>query len=136
VRVYCSFKKFPFQKKSNEFYSVVADFQLVCDQKDKVRWIQVLMAIGSVQIFSGPIILLIFQLVGSVFGGHMGDFFGRKAMFFGAQLLIIITSIMCTAAQGWIAFAVIQAVNNFLYGIIEVGIDLGNCSCGTTLGSY
>lgn len=106
------------QKNSTEFYSVVANFKLICDRKENVRWIQIIQAGGSVTLFS-DVLNTVFQLVGSVFGGHMGDFFGRKAMFFAAQLLIIITSIMCTASKDWIAFAALQAVNCFLYGIIE-----------------
>ncbi|CAI4225120.1 unnamed protein product [Auanema sp. JU1783] len=92
-------------KGSVEFYSVVGAFKLVCDNKDKVKWIQIIQAGGS--------------LVGSVFGGHMGDWFGRKTIFFYAQLLIIVTSIMSTAAHEWIVFSILQALNCFLYGVIE-----------------
>lgn len=92
-------------KQNLEFFSVVAQFQLICDDGDKVEWIEVIMA-GS-------------SLIGSIIGGHMGDHFGRQTIFFTGELLIIITSMMCTAAQSWIAFAAIQGVNCFIYGVIE-----------------
>ncbi|VDM60039.1 unnamed protein product [Angiostrongylus costaricensis] len=40
-------------------------------------------------------------------------------MFFIGQLFIIITSIMSTASRNWIAYAFIQGMNCFLYGVIE-----------------
>lgn len=92
-------------KQNLEFFSVVGQFQLICDDSDKVEYIEVIMA-GS-------------SLIGSIIGGHMGDHFGRQTIFFTGELLIIITSMMCTAAQSWIAFACIQGVNCFLYGVIE-----------------
>lgn len=92
-------------KDNLEFFSVVAQFQLICDDGDKVEYIEVIMA-GS-------------SLIGSIIGGHMGDHFGRQTIFFTGELLIIITSMMCTAAQSWVAFAVIQGVNCFIYGVIE-----------------
>ncbi|CAD6186698.1 unnamed protein product [Caenorhabditis auriculariae] len=88
-----------------EFFSIVAQFKLICADSDKPKWIDVILAGGS--------------LVGSVIGGHVGDHFGRQTAFFVAQLLIIITSMMSTASQSWIAFASIQCVNCFLYGVIE-----------------
>ncbi|PAV64473.1 hypothetical protein WR25_07046 [Diploscapter pachys] len=90
---------------ATEFYSLVAAFKLICDDSDKTKWIEVIMAGGS--------------LIGSIVGGHMGDHLGRKRIFLSGQILIILTSMMCTASRGWIAFAVIQAVNCFLYGVIE-----------------
>lgn len=92
-------------KENLEFFSVVAQFKLICDDGDKVEWIEVIMA-GS-------------SLIGSIIGGHMGDHFGRQTIFFTGELLIIITSMMCTAAQSWVAFAAIQGVNCFIYGVIE-----------------
>ncbi|CCD72108.1 Major facilitator superfamily (MFS) profile domain-containing protein [Caenorhabditis elegans] len=92
-------------KQNLEFFSIVGQFQLICDDSDKVEYIEVIMA-GS-------------SLIGSIIGGHMGDHFGRQTIFFTGELLIIITSMMCTAAQSWIAFSVIQGVNCFLYGVIE-----------------
>lgn len=92
-------------KQNLEFFSIVGQFQLICDDSDKVEYIEVIMA-GS-------------SLIGSIIGGHMGDHFGRQTIFFTGELLIIITSMMCTAAQSWIAFACIQGVNCFLYGVIE-----------------
>ncbi|XGW14981.1 hypothetical protein V3C99_000902 [Haemonchus contortus] len=94
------------EKDSVEFVSLVADFKLICDDADKVKWIQVIQAGGS--------------LLGSIMGGHMGDHLGRQTIFFTGQLLIIITSMMSTASQNWIAYASIQGVNCFLYGVIEV----------------
>ncbi|VDL63852.1 unnamed protein product [Nippostrongylus brasiliensis] len=93
-------------RNSVEFYSLVANFKLICDDSDKVKWIQVIQAGGS--------------LIGSIIGGHLGDHFGRQTIFFTGQLLIIITSMMSTASQNWIAYASIQGVNCFLYGVIEV----------------
>lgn len=90
---------------ATEFYSLVAAFKLICDDSDKTKWIEVIMAGGS--------------LFGSIVGGHMGDHLGRKRIFLSGQILIILTSMMCTASRGWIAFAVIQGVNCFLYGVIE-----------------
>ncbi|KAF1752657.1 hypothetical protein GCK72_019212 [Caenorhabditis remanei] len=92
-------------KQNLEFFSIVGQFQLICDDEDKVEYIEVIMA-GS-------------SLIGSIIGGHMGDHFGRQTIFFTGELLIIITSMMCTAAQSWIAFAAIQGVNCFIYGVIE-----------------
>ncbi|CAI5451066.1 unnamed protein product [Caenorhabditis angaria] len=89
-----------------EFFSLVAQFQLICDNANVPEYIEVIMAGCS--------------LVGSIFGGHMGDHYGRQTIFFTGQLLIIITSMMSTAAQNWQAFAAIQGVNCFLYGVIEV----------------
>ncbi|CAJ0582647.1 unnamed protein product, partial [Mesorhabditis spiculigera] len=91
---------------SVEFRSLVADFKLVCDDSDKVKWIEVIQAGGS--------------LIGSVIGGHLGDHLGRRTIFFSGQLTIIITSMMCTAARNWYAYASIMGFNCFLYGIIEV----------------
>ncbi|CAJ0588048.1 unnamed protein product [Cylicocyclus nassatus] len=99
-------KSYTAEKASVEFVSLVADFKLVCDDADKVKWIEIIQAGGS--------------LVGSIIGGHMGDHLGRKTIFFTGQLLIIITSIMSIASRGWIAYASIQGVNCFLYGVIEV----------------
>ncbi|PIC24900.1 hypothetical protein B9Z55_018037 [Caenorhabditis nigoni] len=92
-------------KQNLEFFSIVGQFQLICDDSDKVEYIEVIMA-GS-------------SLIGSIIGGHMGDHFGRQTIFFTGELLIIITSMMCTAARSWIAFAAIQGVNCFIYGVIE-----------------
>uniref|UniRef100_A0A1I7TYD7 MFS domain-containing protein n=1 Tax=Caenorhabditis tropicalis TaxID=1561998 RepID=A0A1I7TYD7_9PELO len=92
-------------KENLEFFSIVGQFKLICDDGDKVEWIEVIMA-GS-------------SLIGSIIGGHMGDHFGRQTIFFTGELLIIITSMMCTAAQSWVAFAAIQGVNCFIYGVIE-----------------
>ncbi|CAB3398915.1 unnamed protein product [Caenorhabditis bovis] len=92
-------------RENLEFFSVVAQFKLICDDDDKPEYIEVIMA-GS-------------SLIGSIFGGHIGDHYGRQTIFFTGQLLIIITSMMTTAARGWISFAVIQGANCFLYGVIE-----------------
>ncbi|ETN84609.1 transporter, major facilitator family protein [Necator americanus] len=107
----CAFMKkncqsYTAEKDSVEFVSLVADFKLICDDADKVKWIEITQAGGS--------------LIGSIIGGHMGDHLGRKTIFFSGQLLIIITSMMSTASRGWIAYASIQGVNCFLYGVIEV----------------
>ncbi|KAK6758862.1 hypothetical protein RB195_016221 [Necator americanus] len=107
----CAFMKkncqsYTAEKDSVEFVSLVADFKLICDDADKVKWIEIIQAGGS--------------LIGSIIGGHMGDHLGRKTIFFSGQLLIIITSMMSTASRGWIAYASIQGVNCFLYGVIEV----------------
>ncbi|EPB65709.1 hypothetical protein ANCCEY_15224, partial [Ancylostoma ceylanicum] len=99
-------KSYTAEKDSVEFVSLVADFKLICDDADKVKWIEIIQAGGS--------------LIGSIIGGHMGDHLGRKTIFFSGQLLIIITSMMSTASRGWIAYASIQGVNCFLYGVIEV----------------
>ncbi|VDO59983.1 unnamed protein product [Heligmosomoides polygyrus] len=96
------------ERDSVEFVSLVADFKMICDDADKVEWIQVIQAGGS--------------LVGSIIGGHMGDHLGRQTIFFTGQLLIIITSMMSTASQNWIAYASIQGVNCFLYGVIELNL--------------
>uniref|UniRef100_A0A0K0DJX3 MFS domain-containing protein n=1 Tax=Angiostrongylus cantonensis TaxID=6313 RepID=A0A0K0DJX3_ANGCA len=104
LRTNCS--KYTAEKKTLEFVSLVADFKMICNDADKVKWIEVIQAGGS--------------LIGSIFGGHMGDHFGRKTMFFIGQLFIIITSIMSTASRNWIAYAFIQGMNCFLYGVIEV----------------
>ncbi|EPB69561.1 hypothetical protein ANCCEY_11344, partial [Ancylostoma ceylanicum] len=98
-------KSYTAEKDSVEFVSLVADFKLICDDADKVKWIEIIQAGGS--------------LIGSIIGGHMGDHLGRKTIFFSGQLLIIITSMMSTASRGWIAYACIQGVNCFLYGVIE-----------------
>ncbi|KAJ1350742.1 hypothetical protein KIN20_006617 [Parelaphostrongylus tenuis] len=98
--------KYTAEKKSVGFVSLVGDFKMICNDADKVKWIQVIQAGGS--------------LVGSIIGGHMGDYYGRKTMFFIGQLFIIITSIMSTASRNWIAYACIQGMNCFLYGVIEV----------------
>lgn len=37
-----------FQKDSVEFRSLVSDFKLVCDDADKVKWIEVIQAGGAV----------------------------------------------------------------------------------------
>ncbi|CAI2355237.1 unnamed protein product [Caenorhabditis sp. 36 PRJEB53466] len=92
-------------KQNLEFFSLVGQFKLICDDSNKVEWIEVIMA-GS-------------SLIGSIIGGHMGDHFGRQTIFFTGELLIIITSMMCTAARSWVAFAAIQGVNCFIYGVIE-----------------
>jgi MFS family permease len=60
------------------------------------------------------------QLIGSIVGGHFGDHFGRKYGFAGGQVCIIITSMFGTAAKTWFAFAILQGLNGFLYGVIEV----------------
>lgn len=38
------------QKDSSEFYSIVAAWKLICDDKDKLKYIQVIHGIGSVSI--------------------------------------------------------------------------------------
>ncbi|KJH47453.1 hypothetical protein DICVIV_06440 [Dictyocaulus viviparus] len=94
------------QRASVEFISLVADFKLICDDANKVKWIKVIQASGS--------------LIGSIIGGHMGDHLGRKTIFFTGQLFIVITSIMSIASRNWIAYSIIQGINCFLYGVIEV----------------
>ncbi|KAF8383287.1 hypothetical protein PRIPAC_72429 [Pristionchus pacificus] len=89
---------------ANEFFSVRAKFQLICDN-DYVPLIQIIMAGGS--------------LIGALVGGHIGDAFGRQTLFFVGQLLLIITSMMVTASQGWVSFAVIMGVNCLIYGLLE-----------------
>ncbi|VDL84955.1 unnamed protein product [Nippostrongylus brasiliensis] len=90
-----------FKRNSVEFYSLVANFKLICDDSDKVKWIQVIQAGGS--------------LIGSIIGGHLGDHFGRQTIFFTGQLLIIITSMMyrvvlASAFQWPIAYMVIALI--------------------------
>ncbi|GMS80178.1 hypothetical protein PENTCL1PPCAC_2353, partial [Pristionchus entomophagus] len=87
-----------------EFFSLRAKFKLICDD-DYVPIIQISMAGGS--------------LIGALVGGHLGDAFGRQTLFFVGQLLIIITSMMSTASQGWLSFSIIMGVNCVLYGLLE-----------------
>ncbi|GMT10677.1 hypothetical protein PFISCL1PPCAC_1974, partial [Pristionchus fissidentatus] len=87
-----------------EFYSVRAKFGLICNN-DYVPIIQIIMAGAT--------------CIGALIGGHLGDAFGRMTLFFVGQLLMIITSMMVVAAQDWISFACIMAVNCFIYGYLE-----------------
>lgn len=87
-----------------EFFSLRAKFQLICDN-DYVPIIQIIMAGGS--------------LIGALVGGHIGDAFGRQTLFFVGQLLLIITSMMSVASQGWLSFSIIMGVNCILFGLLE-----------------
>jgi hypothetical protein len=89
-----------------EFKSIVASFNLVCDDEDKPRKIQIIQASAL--------------FIGSVIGGHIADWFGRQFGFYICQLGIAITSCMTIASRSWKSFAVAQFCNGILYGIIEV----------------
>ncbi|VDM49732.1 unnamed protein product, partial [Toxocara canis] len=93
-------------KSSVEFYSLVAAWKLICDDKDKPVLIQLIQAVGG--------------FMGSFVGGHCGDHFGRKKFFFTGQLCIIITSVMATAAVSWYTYAICLFLNAIFYGMIEV----------------
>uniref|UniRef100_A0A7E4UV30 MFS domain-containing protein n=1 Tax=Panagrellus redivivus TaxID=6233 RepID=A0A7E4UV30_PANRE len=93
-------------KNSTDFNSIVASFKMVCDDRNKPEWIQISLACA--------------MLVGSVIGGHLGDWYGRQFLFYVCQLGVVITSCLTTAAQTWQSYIVVQALNGILYGIIEV----------------
>uniref|UniRef100_A0A914WGL5 Major facilitator superfamily (MFS) profile domain-containing protein n=1 Tax=Plectus sambesii TaxID=2011161 RepID=A0A914WGL5_9BILA len=93
-------------KESAEFHSLVAAFQLICDDSDKPKLIQIIQVAGS--------------LIGSIVGGHIGDYYGRKKGFFSGQFCIILTSVMAISAKDWIAYSICQFLNGFLFGMIEV----------------
>ncbi|KAI6221024.1 MFS domain-containing protein [Aphelenchoides fujianensis] len=95
----------PIEQK-DEFTSIVATFRLVCEDAYKTEWIQMIQAASL--------------FIGSVIGGHIGDWFGRQFGFYMCQLGIAITSCMTIAATGWMGFAICQFCNGILYGIIEV----------------
>uniref|UniRef100_A0AC34F8L9 Major facilitator superfamily (MFS) profile domain-containing protein n=1 Tax=Panagrolaimus sp. ES5 TaxID=591445 RepID=A0AC34F8L9_9BILA len=59
-------------------------------------------------------------LVGSIIGGHLGDWYGRQFLFYMCQLGIVITSCMTTAARDWQGYSVCQALNGLMYGMLEV----------------
>uniref|UniRef100_A0A915B1W7 Major facilitator superfamily (MFS) profile domain-containing protein n=1 Tax=Parascaris univalens TaxID=6257 RepID=A0A915B1W7_PARUN len=93
-------------KSSVEFYSLVAAWKLICDNKDKPNIVQLAQAIGAI--------------LGSFVGGHCGDYFGRRKFFFTGQLCIIITSVMATATVSWYTYAICLSLNSVLFGMIEV----------------
>ena len=91
---------------NNPFRSLTEDWQLVCDNANIPDILFLIYLCG--------------RIFGSVIGGHLGDAFGRKKGFFTAQFVLIVTGVMAVACTGWQAFAVLQAVNGFFFGIIEV----------------
>jgi len=93
-------------KNSTDFNSIVATFQLICDDRKKPEYIQIVLA-GA-------------MLIGSVIGGHLGDWYGRQYLFYMCQLGIVITSCMTTASRRWTDYLICQSLNGIMYGIIEV----------------
>uniref|UniRef100_A0AC35UDA5 MFS domain-containing protein n=1 Tax=Rhabditophanes sp. KR3021 TaxID=114890 RepID=A0AC35UDA5_9BILA len=93
-------------KDSVDFHSIVGAFKMVCEDDNKVEYIQLIQSLA--------------MLIGAVIGGHVGDHLGRNTIFFLCQLCIIITSIMTTASQTWVHYAICQGITGFLYGGIEV----------------
>ncbi|KAI6186861.1 MFS domain-containing protein [Aphelenchoides besseyi] len=89
-----------------EFTSIVATFRLICEDSYKPEIIQMIQAAAL--------------FIGSVIGGHIGDWFGRQFGFYICQLGIAITSCMTIASTAWTGFAAAQFCNGILYGIIEV----------------
>jgi MFS family permease len=93
-------------KSSTDFNSIVATFKMICDDKNKPEYIQIVLACS--------------MLVGSIIGGHLGDWYGRQFLFYMCQLGIVITSCMTTAARDWQGYSVCQALNGIMYGMLEV----------------
>ncbi|CAD5232254.1 unnamed protein product [Bursaphelenchus xylophilus] len=91
---------------SADFKSIVASFQLVCEDANKPQIINILQSVSL--------------MIGAILGGHLGDAFGRQFMFYVCQLGICITSCLIVASTGWQGFAAAQFCNGILYGIVEV----------------
>lgn len=58
--------------------------------------------------------------MGAIIGGHFGDWFGRLFGFYICTLGVAITSCLTIASTGWMGFAIAQACNGVLFGIVEV----------------
>ena len=93
-------------KNSTDFNSIVATFKLICDDRKKMEYIQIVLACA--------------MLIGSIIGGHLGDWYGRQYLFYMCQLGIVITSCMTIASRHWTDYLICQSLNGIMYGIIEV----------------
>jgi hypothetical protein len=82
-------------KNSTNFHSILAQFKMICDDSDKPRNIQLILASGL--------------LLGSIIGGHIGDWFGRQFLFYMSQLFIV---------------TVPNSLNGYAHGIGSTG-DMG-----------
>ncbi|MFH4980515.1 hypothetical protein AB6A40_007224 [Gnathostoma spinigerum] len=94
------------EPSNHRFHSIVSVWKLICSEKNKQSYILIFQSAGCI--------------LGSVLGGHIGDYFGRKPGFYAGQLCLIVTSIMTTAAVSWLSFAICRFVSGMFYGMIEV----------------
>ncbi|TKR88624.1 hypothetical protein L596_012833 [Steinernema carpocapsae] len=93
-------------KSSVGFYSILANFRMICNDDWKPELIQIMQASA--------------MFGGSVIGGHLGDHLGRATCFFVGQLCLVITSVMTMAAINWQTYVTCQFLFGFFYGVIEV----------------
>lgn len=86
--------------------SITIDFKLICDR----AYIKTILV--SLYLFG--------RLVGSIVGGHTGDYLGRKKSFFCAQFLFTMTGVLTIGSNNWQTLAFFQTLNGFFFGVIEV----------------
>ncbi len=78
---------------------------LVCDRAQYLRYILLTVAVG--------------RILGPIVGGHISDYFGRKAVLYPSQFVVCIVSALSTGCTVWYTFAICYFIVGFTYGIGE-----------------